>query len=155
MINQAQSQAIFRDLAQRLQTRIANSGSGRVNTVRADFDSRGNPMLFLSRGGNESAGQPVIGLRISPIQNAAPDIFGNAIGFVPHKIEFAYELDANGKPEPSALDVELCMYEIAPIGTRMVIEQIADGTAVTATSMSAATPALELASLYWPGTGNV
>ena len=55
MINLAKVQAFARDYANLLQFRLANSGSGRLNTVVTDKDASGNPVLVLTRGGNVSA----------------------------------------------------------------------------------------------------
>jgi len=154
-INLAKSYAIARDLSQQLEIRVAGSAAGRVNSVRNTKDVLGNPMIFLSRGGNEAAGQPVIALRILPVLNPTLSIFGQEIGSGdPSTIQVAYELDGAGQ-EPVALDIITVLYQSVPVGTRMNILQIADATAVTTANMDLAAIAQAFEALYWPGSGNV
>jgi hypothetical protein len=149
----ATPQALIRSLNERLALRIAGSSAGRVNTVRQANDAAGYPGLFLSRDGNEAAGEPVIAIRISQISMVSKDVFGNdALAYTPHIQDIAYELDGV-KPEPDQLDIEMVMWEAVRNGVATDIKQIADGTAVTFASMDAAPVALHLDDLYWPNKG--
>jgi hypothetical protein len=151
----AKAEALIRGLRDDLKPRIeANAGSaGRLDTVREARDSEGNPMLVLSDGGNEAAGQPVLAIRISQEDAVSKDVFGNDnLAYAPHKLELAYELDG-AAPEVAALDLVLAMWEIAPRGVKVQVKQIADGTAVTAANIDAAAVAEEIDWLRWPSKG--
>lgn len=148
----AKAEATMRDLKDRLALRLA--GSARIDTVREAKDSEGWPVLILSDGGNEAAGQPVIGLRMKAVDAVSKDVFGNAlVAFAPHELELAYELDGT-VPEADAKDIITVMVETGKIGARTLVKEIADGTAVTAANMDAAAVALALeADLKWPTKG--
>ena len=158
-INLAKSYAIFRDLSQQLAIRIANATGGRVNTVTNTYDASGNPMIFMSVNGVVTESKAVIALRILPVLNPSPTIFGQPLASGdPSDIQFAYELNGSGFPIPSVLDIILALYQTVPVGTRMDVLTIANGTAVNETSMNAAAlagPAESFENLYWPGSGNV
>ena len=148
----AKSAAMMRDLSDRLKTRTA--GSATINTVRAANDANGWPMLFLSSGGVEAAGSPVIALRISSVDGVSKDVFGNQLtAFNPHILEVSYELTAGGKPVPSDRDLVIAEWESFKLGMRTQIKENANGTAVSETSMNAATPLVELDDLYFPNKG--
>lgn len=153
MNSPAKAQAIMRDLGATLAKRLAPSAT--INTVRSANDANGWPMLFLSTGGNEAEGQPVVALRIKGIDMGSKDVFGNALtAYAPHTMEFAYELTATtNKAFPTLTDLMTIQYEATKPGTQFLIEQIANGTAVTETSMNAATPTAQLDDLYWPSKG--
>ena len=144
----AKAEALFRDLADRLSTRLAHGAL--IDTVRAAKDSAGWPVLILSDGGTETAGSDVIGLRISNPDMVSKDIFGNATSaYAPHILELAYELNGSA-PEPSLADIFPVALEAAKLGARMQIKTIADGTAVTAANMDAGTIVADIEDLYWP-----
>ncbi len=146
--------ALARDLADRLTLRF--SGSSTIDTVRQTQDSAGWPMLFCSNGGAETAGNPVIAIRIKNIDVGATDIFGNStLPFAPHTCEVAYELNAYTHPIPTAADYTTAVVECAKMGTIFVEEAIAHNTAVTAASMDASTPVNTLRDIDWSNKGNV
>lgn len=146
------AQSWVRDLADKFTARFANSST--INTVRATLDSSGWPMLFMSNNGTETEGNPVIAIRIKEIDTGATDIFGNsALPFAPHQCEVAYEKTSGGFPIPAFPDLATVYYEVSKIGVKVLDEAIANGTAVTATSMTASTPAVTLDSIDWPNKG--
>lgn len=143
------AQALIRDLGNKLSVRFAN-GAG-INTVAVSQDASGNPMLFLSVGGNVAEGQPVIAIRISQESAVSTDVFNNPLlAYTPHIMDFAYELASANDPEPTLADIAVATWESINCGVRWQLKTIANGTAVTATSMNAATPVADLDSLYWP-----
>jgi hypothetical protein len=147
--NLAKAEALIRELKERLEIRTAGSGSGRVNTVREARDTEGYPALFLSRGANEAAGQPVLAIRIKQIDAVSKDVFGNGLNaYAPHVCEFAYETGQVDKK-----DIETAMFELVRNGVKIQVKEIAASTAVTFSSIDAATPALELDDLRWPTKG--
>jgi len=111
-------------------------------------------MLFLSDGGTETAGNPVIAIRIKAQDAISKDIFGNAlVAFGPHDLEFAYELDGT-EGEPSRKDLSIALLECSKIGMRILIKEITDATAVSATSMDAEAADLTLdVETQWPNKG--
>lgn len=148
----AKAQAAMRDLKERLEKRV--SGSSTIDTVRESKDSDGWPILLLSDGGNESAGQPVIGLRLKSVDAVSKDVFGNSLkAFSPHELEVAFELDAT-EGEPSRRDLIKVMLEVAKLGHKIIVKQIADGTAVSASSMDSTSAADSLEfDTQWPAKG--
>lgn len=151
--NIAKADALLRTLAEDLQLRIQGAAAGRVDTVREAKDAAGYPVLVLSDGGTETAGNPVIFIRVKQIDMVSKDVFGNDLfAYAPHVAELAYELDGT-EAEPSRLDVALVMFELAKLGVKIQIKEIADTTAVTATSVDAAAVAQELDWLRWPTKG--
>jgi hypothetical protein len=151
--NLAKAEALVRELKEKLEARTKGAAAGRVDTVRETRDSEGFPMLFLSDNGNEAAGQPVIAIRVKQIDAVSKDIFGNDLNaYAPHNCEVAYELDAT-EAEPSRLDIAMVMWEVSKPGVKTQIKEIADGTAVTAASMDADAPSIELDDLRWPLKG--
>lgn len=149
-INKAQ--ATMRDLCEKLALRYAGSSS--IDTVRQSADAAGWPMAFLSDGGVETAGSDVIVLRIKGLSVLPLDQFQQAqFAYAPHTLEFAYELDANGKPEPVQADILKAMFESTNTGITILQKEIADGTAVSEASMDAAAVVAELNNLYWPNKG--
>jgi hypothetical protein len=146
----AKAEALMRDLKDKLELRIANAGSGRVDSIREAKDAQGWPMLILSDNANEAAGQPVIGLRLKGVSAVSKDVFGNdIIAAAPHALEIAWELNASN-PRPSVLDITLVSYEAMKMGTKVQIKQIADGTAVSEASLDATAAAQELGWLHFP-----
>lgn len=149
MKSTAHAQALSRELADKLAKRT--QGSASIDTVRQATDANGWPMLFLSDAGNEAAGQPVIAIRISNPDAVSKDIFGNATSaYAPHNLEVAYELTATDNPVPKDTDLIMAIWEATKTGVKMQVKEIANGTAVTETSMNAAAVAIELDELYWP-----
>lgn len=148
----AKAEALMRDVADKLKVRYA--GSATIDTVRQTRDAQGWPMIFLSDGGVETAGAAVIALRIKAVDAVSKDVFGNdLVAFAPHKLEVAYELTATDNPIATDKDILVAEYEAIKTGVAIQLKEIANGTAVSATSMDAATPAIELDELYWPTKG--
>jgi len=148
MQSTAKAQALARDLADKLSKRYA--GSATINTVRQANDANGWPLIFCSNG-NEAEGQPVILIRIMAVPMISADVFGNpTTAYAPHTLEFAYELAAANKPEPTLADAAIAQFEAIKTGVRFQLKEIANGTAVTEASIDAASPALDIEELYWP-----
>jgi len=149
----AKADATLRDLAEVLKRRV--SGSASIDTVREARDSDGWPMLILSDGGAEAAGDAVIAIRMKAVDAVSKDVFGNdLVAFTPHSMEVAYELDANGKPTPANADVAEAIVEAAKKGVKIEIKEIANTTAVSAASMDAASPVKEIeVQDEWPTKG--
>jgi len=145
-------QAIARDLGNRLAIRLA-SGAG-LNTIRYAQDANGAPELFLSHGGNEAEGQPVVLIYLQQVPMVSNDIFGNPeLAYAPSLSQVAYELNSAGAPIPAQADLLTIEFELIPFGMRQQLIQIANGTAVTAAAAEAATPVIDLDNLYWPTKG--
>jgi len=145
----AKAQALVRDLADKLSKRYAPGAAG-LNSVRISKDANGWPMIFASHDGVETAGNPVLAIRISNVDMVSKDVFGGSTyAYAPHILELAYELDA-GAPEVSAADRAAADFESIKTGCRWQLKEIADGTAVSAASMDAASPVADLDELYWP-----
>lgn len=152
IINTAKADAIVRALADDLKIRTA--GSSTIDTVRVAKDANGFPCLFLSDGGNEAAGQPVIFLRVKQVSAGSADVFNNAMNaYAPHDMDIAYELTSGGKPIPNELDIFKVLFQAIPVGTKLNQVQLANGTAVTLANVNAATPAQSLDWLRWPTKG--
>ncbi len=148
----SKAQALSRDLADKLRKRLAGSAS--IDTVRESQDSAGWPMIFLSDGGSEIASAAVIAIRIQAVDAVSKDIFGNAlIAFAPHNLEIAYELAVGGEPIAISKDILIAAFEAAKTGVKMQVKEIPNATAVSATSMDAASAIVELDDLYWPTKG--
>ena len=150
----SKAQATMRDLKERLEKRVKGASAGSVDTVKATQDSQGWPMLVLSDNGTETAGNPVIALRLKAVNAVSKDVFGNdLVAFGPHEMEVAYELDAT-EGEPSRRDLIKVMAEVGKLGHRVLVKEIADATAVTAASMDATAPADSLEyDTQWPAQG--
>jgi hypothetical protein len=145
----AKSEALIRDLANKLQIRYA--GSATINFVRQANDAQGWPMLFLSVGGNEAEGQPVILIRIKNVDAVSKDIFGNqTFAYAPHTLEFAYELAAANKPIPLLTDIAPADFESIKTGVQFQLKILPNGTQVDEASIDAAAPSVALDELYWP-----
>ena len=83
------------------------------------------------------------------------DVFGNlSLPFTPTVAQIAYELTSGGAPEPTVTDYSTCLFEIARTGTVVQEYAIANGTAVTETSVNAATPLITLKDIDWGFKGN-
>jgi hypothetical protein len=146
MQSTAKAIALCRDLADLLSKRPMA-----LNTIRQAFDANNWPYLVLSVGGNEAEGQPVVLIRISNVDMVSKDIFGNqTFAYAPHILELAYELTSGGAPEVARADLLTCEFESIKTGVRVQLKEIANGTAVTATSVTAAAPVADLDQLYWP-----
>lgn len=149
----AQADALARDLKDRLSVRFQPSASG-VNSIRQANDANGYPELFLSHGGNEAEGQPVILVRIQGVNAISVDVFGNPIiAAAPLLAGMAYELNSSSAPIPAPADLATANYEIQKMACQFELIQIANGTAVTEASFNAATPLVKLDDLYWPTHG--
>lgn len=150
MKSTAKAEALLRDVADKLKVRFPAGAAG-LNTVRADKDSNGWPMLFLSHNGNEAEAQPVIAIRIQAQDAVSKDVFGNALtAFAPHVLDLAYELAAANKPECSLADLAVAKFEATKTGVRFQEKAIANGTAVSAAAMDAAAAIADIEELYWP-----
>jgi hypothetical protein len=149
MKSHAVAESLIRKLQEHLGFRL--EGSASIDTIRELRDSDGYPALILSDGGTETAGNPVIAIRIKAADAVSKDVFGNSFdAFAPHTVEIGYELDGT-EAEPSRLDLAKVMHECSKLGAKMQIKEIADATAVTMASLSAAAVALELEfELRWP-----
>jgi len=150
---------VARDLADRLSLRLVNNSGlnyvRQTQTTSTSTAGAGWPMLFISHGGNESEGQPVIGIRITDIQVGAIDIFGNStLPFTPTQCEVAYELTSGGAPEVAIGDLLVCAHEVTRTGMVEVIETIANGMAVTEANMNSATIIENLKDIDWAYLGN-
>ncbi len=149
----AKAESLMRGLKEKLELRVAGAASGRVDTVREAKDANGWPMLFLSDGATETAGNPVIAIRMKGVDAVSKDIFGNAItAAAPHVTEVAYELDGT-EAEPNRKDIAKVLFELVKLGTKLQIKEIADATAVSEASMDAASPAESFDDIYWPNKG--
>lgn len=152
MKSTAKAEALLRDVADKLKVRFA--GSATIDTVRATKDSAGWPMLICSDGGAEGAGAAVIAIRIKADDAVSTDVFGNAlVAFAPHTLEFAYELAAANNPIPVDADIFKATFEAFKTGVKSQLKEIANGTAVSATSMDAKAADAECDELYWPTKG--
>ena len=150
----SKAEAMARDLSDKLALRIAGSAAGRVDTLRKAKDTNGWPVMFLSKTGNEAAGQPVIAIRISGADAVSKDIFGNAItAAAPHIAEIAYELTASGKSTPNQKDLSKILWELNQLGMKEQVKETANTVAVTIANMDATAAAEEYDSLYWPNKG--
>jgi hypothetical protein len=130
MKSTAKAIALLRELKDRLSFRI--NGSLTIDTIRQAFDADGYPMLFLSHGGVETSGNPVILLHLRPVNAVSKDVFGrNNIAFTPHVMGFCFELTGAGAAIPDVLDLLMVMFEIAKDGLKVNIYELANGTAVT------------------------
>lgn len=149
MKSTAKAEALLRDVADKLKIRFA--GSATIDTVRSASDANGWPMLFLSDAGSEVAGAAVIAIRIKAEDAVSKDVFGNALtAFAPHALEVAYELTAANNPIPTDADILKAEFEAIKTGVKFQLKELANGTAVTAAAMDAATASAEIEELYWP-----
>jgi len=160
MKSTAKAQALLRDVQDKLAKRFPAGASG-INTIRAAFDANGWPMLFLSHNATETAGSPVILVRISAIDAVSKDIFGNALtAFAPHILEVAYELGlaslsayTGANPvdvQPARSDIQIALFECIKTGVRLQVKEIAQGTAVSESAINAASASLDIEELAWP-----
>lgn len=148
MKSYAKAVALLRDLKDKIQLRLP------TYTIREARDSAGWPMLFVSPAGNEAAGQEVIGLRIKAVDMVSKDVFdGDTLAYAPHTFELAYELTAANNPIATDAFLVSVEYEAFKLGVRMLIKEIANGTAVTAANMDAATIIADLEDIQWPTKG--
>ena len=148
MKSTALADAKFRSLADDLKIRL--KGSATIDTVRAARDAQGWPVLVLSDGGAEAAGDAVIVLRMKAQDAVSKDIFGNdLVAFAPHTVDVAYEQDANGKPTPAAKDVAIALHEATRIGAKVAVKETANTDAVLA-NLETATTIVELDWLQFP-----
>lgn len=144
---------LARDLSDRLTLRLSN-GSG-LNTVRQTQDSQGWPVIFVSHAGTETESNPVVFIRFKDIDTGSVDIFGNTTyPFTPTLGQIAYELNGAGAPIPTTADYSTCLFELTRDGTVVSQIAIANGTAVTTTSVDAATPVQTLKNIDWAYLGN-
>ena len=161
---------VARDLADRLSLRLGNQTSASaLNTVTASQDEWGYPILLVSHAGTVTESNPVVWIRVTNLYEqiagvspagAPVDVFGNAtLPFSPTIIQIAYELTSGGAPIPSAQDYSTCLFEIARTGAAVQQFAIANGTAVTETSVNAQVtagtgPLQTLKDIDWGYKGN-
>lgn len=155
MYSNAKSLALIRDLADRLNVRLASSAG--LNTVTEAFYVDANnaswPYLLISHNGNVAEGQPVVYIEISDVDAVSKDIFGNqTYAYAPHVLQFAYELSgaAGTNPIPAHADLANCQFEAQTCGCEWQLKELANGTQVTAANVNAATPLVDIQPLYWP-----
>lgn len=149
--NNAKVDSLMRTLAEDLKLRTANSAT--IDTVR-EARNEGNPLLVLSDNATETAGNPVIWIEMKQVNAVSKDVFGNdLLAYAPHVCVLAYELDTNDKPQADAKDLALVMFELAKVGIKIQIKEIAEGDAVNAVNVAAAAVAKELDWLRWPTKG--
>lgn len=149
MKSTAKAFAQARQLKDALSLRLKLSAS--INSVREDKNAAGEPVLILSKNGNEAAGQAVVGICIRPANAVSKDVFGRELfAYTPHIIEIATEEDA----PVTHLDLLAIQLELAKVGMKESVKVIAEGTAVTAATIAAAS---EVASfeyeVQWPAKG--
>jgi hypothetical protein len=154
MYSNAKSIALIRDLSDKLNERLKISGSS-VNQAAPAFYTDANgavwPYLLITENGVATEGSPVIYIEISNVDMISKDIFGNqTYAYAPHILQFAYELTSGGAPIPAIADILACEFEAIKTGVRFQLKQIANGTAVTAASVNAASAAADLDELNWP-----
>lgn len=158
MYSNAKSNALIRDLGDKLSKRFAFSGTS-VNTVVqgtwTDANGQVWPNLMISEGGTVTEGNPVIYIQISGQDMISKDVFGNQTeSYAPHIAQLGYELGAAGNETlPSHADIATAMYELVKTGVRFQLKEIANGTAVTAAAVNAASPVADEDELYWPTKG--
>jgi len=160
MFSNAKAVALLRDVSDKLSKRLVFSGTS-VNTITTAFsapDAAGGvwPYLLISENGVVTEGNPVIYVKISAQDMISKDIFGNDTdSYAPHNLFVAYELGAAGNETiPSHADIATVLFETIKTGVRLNLVEIANGTAVSDATVSAATPILAIDELYWP-TKNV
>lgn len=154
IIDTAKANGIIRRLNENIAPAIANSASGRVNSVRQTADANGYPMLILSRNGNEAEGQPVIAIRVLQMDAISKDVFGNSLNaYSPVLGQMSYELDNTAQAKVQIKDLEKIMFQVSRAGMQVQMIEIAAGTAVTAANMNAASAAETYDDTYWPLKG--
>lgn len=150
MQSTAKAQALVRDLADKL-SKYYVPGSTGLNTIRLDKDAAGWPMIFASHNGNEAEGAPVLAIRIRNLDMGSKDVFGGStFAYAPHLLELGYELAPVFGPLPASADLLLGQLESVKTGVRIQIKEIANGTAMSAAALDAASPIVDLEDLYWP-----
>lgn len=153
MMSAAKADALIRDLADKLAKRLPSTSAG-LNSLRVANDANGWPMLFISHNANEAEGQPVVLIRIQNVDLVSKDIFGNSsYAYAPHILQFAYELAAANKPEPTLADLLYCQFEAIKTGVRFQLYELANGIAVDEANLNtavAAGPQADADELYWP-----
>jgi hypothetical protein len=158
MYSNAKSLALIRDLADRLNARLAaNAASGTaLNTVTESFfvDANGAswPVLTISNATlGLGATAPVVMIEIKNVDAVSKDIFGNqTFAYAPHLLKFAYELNANGGSIATHADLEPIRFEAQTCGCEWQLIEVANGTAVTAAVVDAQAPVVDIQPLYWP-----
>lgn len=152
----AKAFSLIRDLKDLLNFRLNPNASG-LNFIRQAVDELGWPYLVFSNAGTETEGSSVFFLRIRGIDAVSKDIFGGSLySYAPHNMDIAYELTSGGKPIPSSKDMLAINFEAIKLGVAMNLIEVANGTAVTLTSVEAALAAGAVESLdieLWPLKG--
>jgi hypothetical protein len=154
MYSNAKALALIRDLADRLTVRLQANAAG-INTVTESFYVDANnaswPVLTLSHNGVITEGNPVVMIEISNVDMISKDIFGNqTYAYAPHLLQLGYELTSGGAPEAARADLAVIQFEAQTCGCEYQLKEIANGTAVTAVTLNAAAPVVDIQPLYWP-----
>lgn len=156
MYSNAKALALTRDLADRLTVRLPATSAG-LNTITQSFftDTNGAqwPVLTISHNGVVTEGSPVVVIEISNVDMVSKDIFGNqTYAYAPHLMQLGYELSgiAGTNPIPTHADLANINFEAQTCGCEFQLKEIANGTAVTATTVNAATALVDIQPLYWP-----
>jgi hypothetical protein len=150
----AKAEALLRDLGNKLQIRFQN-GTG-LNTLLQGFytDALGAvwPYILLYNATDGfGEGQPVVYIEISCVNAVSLDIFGNPLyAYAPELMQIGYELTSGGAPYPARADLDTVYFESIKTGVQLQVKEVANGTAVTGTSVNAAAPLVALDDLYWP-----
>jgi hypothetical protein len=153
MYSNAKAIRLVQDINDLLTVRLLNNAG--LNTITSAFYTDANgaawPYILISHNGNVAEGQPVVYIQISNVDAVSKDIFGNqTYAYAPHILQLGYELTAGGAPEPAIADLLTCEFEAIKSGVRLQVKQVANGTAVTSTSVNAAAATADLDQLYWP-----
>lgn len=148
------SVGVARDLADRLSLRFTNNSG--LNSIQQTQDENGFPILVISSGGNQAAGQPVVWIRLMNMNVGSVDIFGNStLPFTPTVGQIAYEINTAGTgPTPSVTDFSTCLLELGKTGVVIQEYAIAHGTQVNEAAVNAASPSLTIKDIDWGLKGN-
>lgn len=150
--------ALLRDLGNKLQIRFQNQGTGFLNTLSQGFytDALGAvwPYIMLSNAvAGVAEGNPVVYIEISCVNAVSVDVFGNPLyAYAPELMQIGYELSgaAGTNPIPAHSDLAAISFEAIKTGVQLQLKELANGTAVTAATVNAALPVVQLDELYWP-----
>jgi hypothetical protein len=146
--------ALLRDLGNKLQIRFQNNTG--VNTLAQGFYTDANGAIWpyiqlYNATSGLGEGNPVVYIEISCVDAVSKDIFGNELyAYAPELMQLGYELSGGGSPIPSRSDLETINFEAIRTGVQLQLKEVANGTAVTPTSVNAAAPLVSLDELYWP-----
>jgi len=146
--------ALLRDLGNKLQIRFQNNSG--LNALQQGFYTDANGAIWpyiqlYNATAGLGEGNPVVLIEISCVDAVSKDVFGNELyAYAPELLQFGYELSSGGAPIPSRSDLLACEFEAIKTGVQIQLKEVANGTAVTAASVNAATAVETLDELYWP-----